>query len=179
MLKEYLELDDDDDDGLVLCGGAVTIRSLLDAELRGKTVGRSAAVQDAAAAAAANGNALSKFSAAIEAVKRRCLSASRQERAAFSVLSWKRKKQRPAAEQKSATVEDATWANPFGWQSIRIPSPVASRRANNSSACAVYPATAAGEAKKEYSPSLSPSSQPSENEEEEAIIASTSPETVS
>ncbi|KAG6528190.1 uncharacterized protein LOC122041431 [Zingiber officinale] len=166
MLKEYLELDHDDDDGLVLGGGdVVTVRSLLDGELRKKTAGRSAAVQDAETA---NGNALGKFSAVIEAVKRRCLQAARSERTAFSVLSWKRKKQRPEAELKSATVEDATWANPVRWQPLRFVSPVAA-----SPVLAYDPATASGETKKEYSSSPSSSSQPSENEEEEATIAST------
>lgn len=171
MLKEYLELDHDDDDGLELGGGVATIRGLLDAELRKETAGRSDAVQHKATATA-NGNPLGKFSAVIEAVKRR---------AAFSVLSWKRKKQRPSAEQKSATVEDATWANPVWWQSLRFSSsPLASSRTSNSSGGAASPAlaydpatAAAGEAKKEFSPSEN------EEEEEATTTATPSPATVS
>lgn len=178
MLKEYLELDDDD--GFVLGVGVATIRSLLDAELRRESALRNAAC----GAAAANGNVLGKFSAAIEAVKARCLPlSSRPERATFSALFWKKKKK--DKKRRQGLTADQNASDAVGWHSLRFPSPVISSRPSHCSYAAspapyyLQVTSSTGEERKEHSPPQSSSSQPSGNEEATSTTATLSPATVS
>ncbi|KAG6479420.1 uncharacterized protein LOC122018700 [Zingiber officinale] len=174
MLKEYLELDDD---GFVLGVGVTTIRSLLDAELLRESAMRNAA----RSAAAANGNALGKFAAAIEAVKARCLpSSSRQERATFSVLSRKNKTKEKDKKTKQRLTADQNPSAAVGWQCLRFPSPVISSGQSNCSHAAspapyyLQVSSSTSEERKEHSPPPSSSSQPSGNEEVTSITATLS-----
>ncbi|KAG6476578.1 hypothetical protein ZIOFF_065822 [Zingiber officinale] len=178
MLKEYLELDDD---GFVLGVGVTTIRSLLDAELLRESAMRNAA----RSAAAANGNALGKFAAAIEAVKARCLpSSSRPERATFSVLSWKNKTKEKDKKTKQRLTADQNPSAAVGWQCLRFPSAVISSDQSNCSHAAspapyyLQVSSSTSEERKEHSPPPSSSSQPSGNEEATSITATLSAATV-
>ncbi|RWW71438.1 hypothetical protein BHE74_00020814, partial [Ensete ventricosum] len=142
MLKDYLELDDDDDSESVASSGLAgvpTIRCLLDAELRGGAARLVRTVQS-------NKNTRSKFCAAIHAVKLlpfsssdgRCLpghdgslSRSISRRLRGSLWKKKEKKADQQAADSRAKVRDIVQKRSFdesgeGWKSLRFPSPVAS-----------------------------------------------------
>ncbi|URD95483.1 hypothetical protein MUK42_29881 [Musa troglodytarum] len=143
MLKDYLELDDDDDSESVASSGLAsvpTIRCLLDAELRS---GAARLVH----AAQSNKITRSKFCAAINAVKLlpfsssdgRCLpghegSLSRSISRRLRSSLWKKKEKKAdqqATVDSRGKVRDIVQQRSFdengeGWKSLRFPSPVAS-----------------------------------------------------
>lgn len=150
MLKEYLELDDDEDEPELTASasipGAATIRCLLDAELRGSS-GRVVHKPRSSKTALMMLSAAVKLLPFPSSANGRCLP-SRPDEAhskSFSVRLkgslWKRKGRersvpQPAAEEHSATrVKDIIRirsfdANGEGLRSLRLPSPVASSRSS-------------------------------------------------